>query len=106
MKTETESKPNDPAVNSPEGLAATPCSPWVVQAEMPQDPDGIGLCLPTMESWNACHSLLYAPDGVDSITSEWVGFFINKEVAEKVKALLEANAQALAQPGRNQTPTP
>lgn len=88
---QTKSKPTAAKQLSGKGLDETPCSPWVVQAEVPQDPDDIGLCLPTMEAWNACHSLIYAPDGLDSVKSEWVGFFINKEVAEKVKALLEAN---------------
>ena len=71
-------------------------TPWVVQTELPDDPEGLRLCLPTMESWGACHSLIHAPDGLGTVTAEWVGFFINKEVAEKVKLLLENGDKAAA----------
>lgn len=59
---------------------------WFVRRESRR-----GLSLPSIKSWNACHSLIYAPSGdIDAPDSVWVGFFINRQVAEKVKSVLES----------------
>ena len=51
-----------------------------------------GMCLPTMKSWDSCYSLIYSESGnIDAVDAEWVGFFVNEEIAEKVKSILEKN---------------
>ena len=65
----------------------TSSSCWIVNPESHDE-----ICLPNIEAWNASHSLIYAPSGdINAVDSEWIGFFINREVAERVKTLLDSN---------------
>lgn len=49
-----------------------------------------GLCLPEIKAWDSCHSLIYSPDGdINACDAQWVGFFVDKKTAKKVKSILE-----------------
>jgi len=65
------------------------CSSYFVVAE-PRDGT---LSLPEIAAWESCHSLVHSPSGVlDAPDAQWVGFFVNRDVAERVKFILETNA--------------
>lgn len=59
---------------------------WFV---VPEKNDG-SLALPEIAAWEAPYSLVHSPSGdVDACDAQWVGFFTNQDVAEKIKSLLE-----------------
>ena len=67
-----------------EDRSAPSCSTFFV---VPEDEEG--LTLPSNAAWGKCHSLIHSPSGnLDSVDAVFVGFFVDKEMAMKVRDFL------------------